>query len=105
MKEAVQVRTSADFENEEDKKCRFCWGEEENSKDDPLILACKCRGSVGLIHYQCLKNWISSQKQMKEYASDVTSYYWKKFECEICKQPYPYIFKSKDNLFKLIDNM
>ena len=42
---------------------------------------------------------------MKEYASDVTSYYWKKFECEICKQPYPYIFKSKDNLFKLIDNM
>jgi hypothetical protein len=34
----------------------------------------------------------------------VTSYYWKKFECEICKASYPYLFKSKDNkLFKLID--
>jgi len=33
----------------------------------------------------------------------VTSYYWKKFECEICKQSYPYIFKAKDMLFKLID--
>lgn len=40
---------------------------------------------------------------MKEYGENVTSYYWKKFECEICKQSYPYIFKSKDHLFKLID--
>lgn len=33
----------------------------------------------------------------------MTSYYWKKFECEICKQSYPYIFKRKNQLFKLID--
>lgn len=42
---------------------------------------------------------------MKEYAENVKSYYWKKFECEICRQSYPYIFKSKNKLFKLIDNM
>lgn len=42
---------------------------------------------------------------MKEYGENVMSYYWKKFECEICKQSYPYIFKSKDRLFKLIDNI
>lgn len=40
---------------------------------------------------------------MKEYGENVTSYYWKKFECEICKQSYPYIFKRNNNLFKLID--
>lgn len=40
---------------------------------------------------------------MKEHGEDVTSYYWKKFECEICKQSYPYIFKRKNQLFKLID--
>jgi hypothetical protein len=40
---------------------------------------------------------------MKEFGDNVTSYYWKKFECEICKYSYPYIFKSKDRLFKLID--
>lgn len=40
---------------------------------------------------------------MKEYGENVTSYYWKKFECEICKQSYPYIFKHNQKLFKLID--
>jgi predicted component of type VI protein secretion system len=40
---------------------------------------------------------------MKEYGENVTSYYWKKFECEICKQSYPYIFKRKNKLYKLID--
>ena len=40
---------------------------------------------------------------MKEYGENVTSYYWKKFECEICKQSYPYIFKKGQTLFKLID--
>jgi len=33
----------------------------------------------------------------------VCSYFWKKFECEICKQSYPYIFKLGDKLFKLVD--
>lgn len=40
---------------------------------------------------------------MKEYGENVTSYYWKKFECEICKYSYPYIFKSTNKLFKIID--
>jgi len=41
----------------------------------------------------------------KEYGENVVSYYWKKFECEICKQSYPYIFRSKDKLFKLIETI
>jgi hypothetical protein len=40
---------------------------------------------------------------VKEVGENVTSYFWKKFECEICKQSYPYIFKSGDKLFKLIE--
>jgi hypothetical protein len=85
--------------------CRFCWAGEESPATDPLILACKCRGSVGLIHYSCLKNWLSTQRCQRATITDqVTSYYWKKFECEICKASYPYLFKSKDNkLFKLIE--
>lgn len=34
---------------------------------------------------------------------NVTSSYWRKFECEICKQSYPYIFRAQDKLFKLIE--
>ena len=45
-------------DSEEQVTCRFCWGNEE--EDNPLILACKCRGSVGLIHFECLKNWIKT---------------------------------------------
>jgi hypothetical protein len=40
---------------------------------------------------------------VKEYGENVTSYYWKKFECEICKTSYPYIFKKGNDLFKLIN--
>jgi hypothetical protein len=58
---------------------------------------------VGLIHFQCLKSWLLSQRHVKEYGENVTSYYWKKFECEICKQSYPYIFRRGNDLFKLID--
>lgn len=83
-------------------QCRFCWCTEETD-DNPLILACKCAGTVGYIHYACLKNWLKTQRHVKEYGENVTSYYWKKFECEICKQSYPYIFKKGQTLFKLID--
>ena len=51
----------------------------------------------------CLKSWLKTQRHVKEYGENVTSYYWKKFECEICKQSYPYIFKKGQSLFKLID--
>ena len=88
--------------DEDQVQCRFCWDNYE-TPTNPLILACKCRGSVGLIHFECLKAWIKTQGTKKEYCENVTSYYWKKFECEICKQSYPYIFKKGQTLFKLID--
>lgn len=34
---------------------------------------------------------------------NVTSYFWKAFECEICKQPYPYVFKAGGRKYHLID--
>ena len=39
---------------------------------------------------------------VKEEANQV-SYMWKQFECEICKTPYPYVFKSNGNRFRLVD--
>ena len=34
---------------------------------------------------------------------NLVSTYWKTFECEICKTPYPYLFKVKDKIYKLVD--
>ena len=33
----------------------------------------------------------------------MSSYYWKAFECEICKHPYPYVFKAGGKKYHLID--
>lgn len=40
---------------------------------------------------------------MKKTESDnLTSMYWKTFECEICKQAYPYLFKVDGVVYKLV---
>ena len=39
---------------------------------------------------------------VKEEPNQV-SYIWKQFECEICKTPYPYVFKSNGTRFRLVD--
>lgn len=66
LKEAQEVKGVKDLDQKEQDQiqCRICWSSEEDS-ENPLIIACKCRGTVGLIHFQCLKNWVLTQKQEK----------------------------------------
>ena len=47
---------------EEVPKCRFCWMQNAD-KQNPLLTTCKCSGSVGYIHFNCLKNWLDVKKQ------------------------------------------
>ena len=47
----MEVKGPNDIEEGQDAvQCRICWGGEEEASN-PLILACKCKGSVGLIHF------------------------------------------------------
>lgn len=55
-------------------------------------MPCKCSGSVAFVHYACLKNWLDLKVTKKETGNTLT-YFWRNFECEICKQAYPYIFR------------
>lgn len=41
---------------DEQSVCRICLTEEEES-ENPLLTPCKCAGSMGFIHHQCLKQW------------------------------------------------
>lgn len=41
--------------------------------------------------------------QKKEEGGHLISYSWKQFECEICKKPYPYVFKSNGRKYRLVD--
>lgn len=86
-------------------QCRICWSNDEED-GNPLIVACQCAGSIGLIHFKCLKNWLQTQKQEKHptnQAQNVRSFYWKRFECEICKQMFPYTFKIHKSIYKITD--
>jgi hypothetical protein len=46
---------------EEMKRCRFCW-QTEASEDNPLFTSCRCSGSVGFIHFSCLRSWLDIKK-------------------------------------------
>lgn len=43
-------------QEEEEVRCRICFND-ENTEEDPLFRPCKCRGSVGLVHRNCLNAW------------------------------------------------
>ena len=54
-----------DVTEEEEKKCRLCWGDEG---DGSLVQPCACRGSAKWIHKACLEEWRrTSPKQDAAY--------------------------------------
>lgn len=58
-----------------DKACRICYDKEKEK--DPLLIPCKCEGSMKFIHSSCLKKCIVASKLPLTEA-----------ECEICKTKY-----------------
>lgn len=95
FEEFIQVPASFTDMSAEDpeRKCRFCWASEA-SNENPLLGTCKCAGSVGQIHYSCLSSWLETRKQSK-VSSNFKTFFWKAFECEICKTPYPLQMKAQ----------
>jgi len=93
------MHASADDEHEE-KKCRFCW-QSGAEPENPLLGSCKCAGSVGFIHLKCLCNWLEVKRQAKN-SPNFSSYYWKSFECEICKNAYPLMVKTHGRTYNLV---
>lgn len=82
-------------------QCKVCWSDEQPA-GNPLLSSCDCDGSVRYIHFECLKHWLKQKMTFKEDETCV-SYTWKQFECEICKKPYPYVFRSQGQKFRLVD--
>lgn len=100
--EAVEIDCGVvDTSSGKDIQCKVCW-DKDSSEENPLLNSCQCDGSVRYIHYNCLKTWLK-QKMAKKEEKNLISYTWKQFECEICKKPYPYVFKSNGQSYRLID--
>ena len=65
-------------------------------------MPCKCSGSVGFVHFKCLKSWLNLKVTQKQQGN-ILSLFWRSFECEICKHAYPYIFKVGEQIYKLVE--
>lgn len=88
-------------EDEAEYKCRFCWMTNA-SPENPLLKCCRCAGSVGSIHLKCLQSWMQVKRQSKELPN-FSSFFWKTFECEICKKAYPLMIKTNGYKYKLVE--
>lgn len=97
----VEVKICDDKPKDENDICRICYSGKSDATN-PLISACKCTGSMKFIHFKCLKAWIDLHLVMKE-VEQVKSYFWKAFECEICKSEYPYCLMHEKNRYSLVD--
>jgi hypothetical protein len=70
-------------------ECRICRGEES-----PLIRACACRGSIGLVHEECLQEWIAAQTSAHNLRLSNTeegtggNHSRREVCCEICHERY-----------------
>jgi len=68
--------------------CRICHSDDV-SDDNPILSICKCKGSVDLIHFECLKAWFKSKLSIRETVNKPgITYVIKSFNCELCKEPY-----------------
>lgn len=96
------------YQNQEDNKlkepnyiCKICF-RTDSDFSDPLLSPCKCSGSMGYIHYKCLKQCIKMRITKKE-AENYICYLWKNYECEICLREYPKYIKYKNYVYNMID--
>jgi len=46
--------------------------------------------------------WLSAKKTVKQ-GENYISYFWKSFECEICKTAYPLMIKSNGKNYHLVN--
>ena len=80
--------------------CRFCWSGEA-TEANPLLGTCACKGTVSQIHFECLRSWLNIRRQSK-ISPNFTTYFWRAFECEICKTPYPLMMRSEGRNYNLV---
>lgn len=83
----IDIKTCEDTPKDDNDLCRICFMNTD-SHDNPLFAPCKCTGTVKFIHFRCLKSWLNL-KLDEQQTSRLRFYYWKTFDCEICKAIYP----------------
>ena len=104
-----EVKCLSDEEKNLEEKilCKFCYAEETDPFNNPMIHLCNCKGYLNYAHFNCIKYWMSTKIIKKENdKKTVMNYFLPQFNCEICKVPFPFKFrlnKNKNKIYELID--
>jgi len=95
-------------EESDEHVCRICWGtdeEEDPNKEtedmNPLISPCKCAGTMGLIHLQCLRGWLETKRTRKVHGRQVIIKF-KKLDCELCNTKFPYKITYNNQIVDIV---
>jgi len=59
---------------EDEKFCKYCLS---NDNIESLISPCRCKGSMSLVHRDCLNNWITFSSSRHSYKCTVCNYKYK----------------------------
>eukprot|EP00826_Nyctotherus_ovalis_P051406 TRINITY_DN641_c0_g3_i3.p1 TRINITY_DN641_c0_g3~~TRINITY_DN641_c0_g3_i3.p1 ORF type:complete len:217 (+),score=60.90 TRINITY_DN641_c0_g3_i3:474-1124(+) len=97
----IDIKTCDDVPKDDNDLCRICFMS-ASSPENPLFAPCKCTGTVKFIHFKCLKSWLNL-KLDKQELPHLQSYYWKSFDCEICKTIYPFCIEHLKTKYYLAD--
>ena len=93
--------------SEEKVLCKICFSEQTDIKNNPLVHLCKCKGDINFAHFKCIKRWMKTKLYVYvNLKKTVKTYFIPRFNCEICKEPYPYRFTLNNNSrkkYELID--
>lgn len=98
-KEETFEETIAEVSTEKDATCRICLSESLH-ENNPLISVCKCAGTMGFIHIECLQQWISSRITTNVTENSVMKYV-KSIHCELCKMKLPFIIRANNQCYDL----
>ena len=71
--------------------CRICLCSDDSNKN-PFVVPCKCAGTMGLIHIDCLREWLTNKRQ-RRVGDYVTTYCWKNLDCELCNAKFPNVLE------------
>lgn len=105
QKEDLNVSHRSTTSSQDKPSCRICWGTEEVDDGgffNPLISPCNCIGTITYIHLKCLKGWLETKKTMKIHRGQVVIKF-KKLDCELCKQVFPFQIAHNNRLLDIVD--
>ena len=89
------------FELDQGNECRIC-KDSSSTPYNPLIFPCKCSGSTGYVHVNCMKAWYD-RKMECEIKSEVTTYTINGFECELCREEFSLTHSHYGKPFDLLN--